>query len=330
MRFILFSLTIGGTLLSPCAWGLETDESALESQFRKEAPLGWGRLKAKHGATHFEWRTTESSSDSSQAARTTNGSICYRGDLFVARRDLPNKSKIWGGNDRYIFTISRSSSEDPWALNNYGPLEGSSASDGDEQFGAGTRNPWQIFNRSCDELIADPSFRIQRLKKNADGSVDLHFSVSPREQNEKAHITSGQLVLLPDRDWAISQSEARLTRPTRPSDPPIIVVTSCALGPDNVGFLNLKHTVNELRWKSGVEDRWRREETDWNCRRCQEPVASFSLTGYGIPEPALLERDSGTTGRPWLWLNVIAIVCLVAALVMRYRLNAREVNRANQ
>lgn len=325
MCSITLLLSIFGVILLSQAYGQQADTLALEARLRKEAPQAWKRLESKHRETHFDWKETATdNSRDEQEVHSTSGSNCYRGDLFLIRLKENGiaGTKVWGGNDRYLFKVTTKSDDQPWSLGHFGS-RGDDAHNGDLTRGGQTRLPWCIFDVPCDVLLADPSFKIQSLEKKPDGSVDLRFSVSPNELDRNLHITSGRVLFLPDRDWAISEYEANLTRPTLPKDPPVIVSASVVYGPEDERFLNIKHTRYELLWKSRGKQRGDRWERDVKCQHCDEPVESFSLASFRVPEPAL-PSETSVRSRPWLWLNVVAIVCLLVAIILRSRQKAYE------
>ena len=327
MRIVALHLYFCGAVLISQSYGQEADMSALEARLRKEAPLAWRRLEAKHRETRFDWKQTEiNNSRDEQKVRTASGSNCYRGVDFVIHieENGGTGTKVWGGNDRYLFTVTRKSGDQSWALGHFGPRADDPARNGDWGLGVHTRIPWCFSDVPCHVLMADPSFKIQSLEKKSDGSVDLRFSISPQKEHDRnPQLTSGHVVLLPDRDWAISSYEANLTGPTHAKDSPVVVSASATYGPEEDRFLNLKHSKYELRWQDVGKQREDKWDTDLTCQHCAEPVESFSLASFGLSEPAL-PSEATTKSRLWLWLNVVAIVCLLVALILRSRLKARE------
>ncbi len=328
MHVMSLHLYFCGAFLVSMAYGLEAATSTLEAQLFEEAPRGWKRLEAKQQKTQFDWKETEVNNSSDEPkVRTTSGSNCYRGEDFVIRLDKEGKTKVWGGNDRYLFTVTRKSEDYSWALAQFGHRMDDPERNGDWEYGLQPRIPWRIYNVSLGALLEDPTFKVRGLEKNPDGSVELRFSVRPRDEHDYfPQLTSGQALLLPGRDWAISSYEASLTRPTQPNDPPVVVSASVDYGLEEDKFLNLEHTIYELRWQSNGKQRWTNWERDWTCQHCDKPVESFSLASFGLSEPALLGGEI-SKNIPWLWLNVAAVGALPEVASDRSRGISMQGNR---
>lgn len=324
MRFAVLHLCFVAVVLLSQSHGQEAVRSNLEERLRDEAPLGWKRIETKHGETRFDWKEKEiDNSQDEQKTHTASGSNCYRGSNFVVLLGKTERSYVWAGNDRYLFTVTRNANDRPWTLGHFGPRAGASGLNGDVRYGVQCRVPWCIYDVPFYLLTADPSFKIETLTTESDGSVDLQFSVSPKNGDDRrAQLTSGRVLLLPEQDWAIKAYEATLTRPSHPKDSTINVLASVVYGPKEETYLNIKHVEYELRWHSGGKDRSDKWKSEVESQHCDEPLDSFFLASYGLSEPALL--GDRTKSRPWVWLNIIAIFCMLVALILRSRLKTRE------
>lgn len=324
MRCQILHLFLYGFVLISHSNAQAVEEDALEVRFREEAPRGWRRLELKHQATRFVWSETEfNNSGDEQNIHKRNGSNCYRGKNFVIRIQEPgtNKTEVWGGNERNIFTVSRKSDEDSWMLSQFASRTDDPVRNGDIEYGTQARIPWQVYNVTCCSLVADSSFKIESIGESHEGAVELRFTCSPRYDDGHPQVTSGRILLLPKRDWAISMYEAKLTRPRKPDAPPVVVAASATYGAREKAFLNLDHSTYEVRWDSNGKQRWTRWETDWTCQHCNEPPESFTLASFGLDEPALPNGENAKVG-PWMWLNVAAVACLIVGILLRSRQKA--------
>lgn len=325
MRIVALYLFLYAAVLTCHVYGQDAEGSGMEARLREEAPLAWKRLEAKHDQTCFNWtQTSTKNARGKHTVRRKSGSDCYRGKDFQIRlrEDGAVEEEVRGGNDRYLFTVTRSSDDSSWQLRHFAPRADNSGRNGFQ-----TRLPWCIVDVPLSVLTADPSFKVESLVEKPDGSVDLRFSVNPQNINTDERtpdVTSGHVVLLPERDWAISAYEAKLTHPTKPDTPPVFFSASVVYGPEEDSFLNVVHTTYEFHWQADEGQRVTTCERDLKCQHSDLPVDSFTLAAFDVPEPALLSEASPRS-RPWLlWLNIAGIVCLLVALILRSRLKARK------
>jgi hypothetical protein len=320
MRVVAISLCLCDIVLVSTSFGQEAAQSALDSRLREEAPAAWKRLESKCRQTHCDWKETRiDDSRDKQTVTALSGSDCFRGEDFVVRLEYKKaRPEASGGNDRYLFTVQKSRDDGSWALADFGPRKDDSDMYGEVRK---VRFPWCIYNTPAYLLMADPTFRIQSLQKNQDASIDVQFSVSPHSDDIRfPEVTSGRVVLLPDRDWAISEYELHPTRKTKPEYAPVDVSAKATYGPEEGTFINLTHTALEQRWQSDGKQRKIRWETDLTCQHCDEPAESFTLAAFGLPEPALPSERK----RIWLWLNIAAVALLMVAFILRSRRKAHQ------
>jgi len=330
MRILSLYLFLCKAVVTCHVYGQDIESSGLEGRFRDEAPLGWNRLKTKHDQTCFDWtQTSVKNARGKQTVLNKSGSNCYCGTDFQIRlqEDGAVVPEVWGGNDRYLFTVTRSLESSPWQLRHFGPRSDNSRQNGDVNYGFQTRHSWCIFDVPFSVLASDPSFKVESIIQKSDGSVDVSFSVNPSNLNtdeRKPDVASGEASLLPDRDWAIASYNVKLIHPNRAEAPVVFASASVEYGPEEDGFLNIVRTSYEFHWQAEEGKRATTLERDIKCRPCKLSPESFTLAAFDVPEPALLS-ESNARSKSWLlWLNITAIVFLVLAFILRSRLKNRE------
>lgn len=309
VRSVLFAHCVLGILLLGQSTGQEPDSPNLETQLRMEAPAAWKRLEAKHARTRFDWNETHIDKQGNEVRSfKASGSNCYRGEDFLVRiePDGSTRTNVWGGNDRYIFTVTkaRDANAESWRLSHFSPRVSDQALNGDSSR-IQSRMPWTIFDVPLYELILDPTFEVKSLRETPDKKVELTFAVSPgSDDSQLPELTSGRVTLLPERNWAISSYEANVTRRAQPDAIQISASAEIEYGPEEGDFLNVTSTKYELSWQSNgkqMGDTW---ETEMRCQPSSEPREAFTLASFGLPEPALaVKRTSSGHETPLLIKN---------------------------
>jgi hypothetical protein len=291
----------------------DTKAASLKEQLLDDGPRGWSRLELLHQKTRFEWTEKETGNHREPPiARQKSGSIVYCGDNFLV---WLGDTEAWAGNRRYMFTVKRPASKEQWMLGYFGPRVNDSDRNGDARLGGATREAWCIFEVPCQRIVSHPSFKVTRLDKLPDNSVELIFSLDADSDQDRnlQRIASGRVTFLPDRDWAIAKYNVSLKGARAPR-----VVASVTYGPARQEFLDIRHVEYTLQWHSDGKEEWNKWETDLSPRPCAEPQESFTLAAFGLPEPAL--PGESPKSKRWLWLNLVALVCLIAAAVLRLRM----------
>lgn len=233
------------------------------------------------------------------------------------------KSKVWGRNERYVFSLERTDPDSPWVVTHLAMTEDGPASEGPlrilEVNEKGVRTiPLQISHFSLGALCRHSSFEVAQASQQASGLFELRFRVDPKGEALRMMFlcSGGRLLLDPSKSWLPLEYELHYP------------------GTDSV----LAGRFSDFRLHDGV---WLPFAFSTETRKgdgtvipigsgtLQEvgiresiPEREFTLSAFGLPEPGGVN-----TGVPaWIWLTGVIVLFVAAGALVRSRHKGRRAN----
>lgn len=243
----------------------------------------------------------------------------------------PHRARVVGRT--YSFVLTRKTAGRPWILTGFSPGK---AADSDE--------PWvnELMYRPLTvlaprerllELVRDPDFKIvgsREVEAGGDRLVRIDFTNTPKHVGRetvdglvlfpgRVTLKDGYILLDPSRYWLIR--EFLVTEHEGPDlsvkDPNLLAKMSGKY--DYKALRDGTPVLSKVVWQceqaANAAAVGNRHEFDYAITDDLPSESDFTLTAFGLPEPAGEKRP--TTTRWFLWATVAGVLCLALAIVFR-------------
>jgi hypothetical protein len=309
----LFIVMSGAILiLIPSVFG---DEDTAK-RFITEAPKAWETLKnfqgGLEGTYHKEMK--ELSNVGAIIFKVDGEFKCINGNEYLYYKLTDAKGGSYQTtfcfNAKYGFILDRNSSNDPWQISTLEKHKEFILGRFERQ-GAILYTSITIDGQSLLWIVKQPGFKLKNARafeKEGKELVEISFETSSYLLSDDK-ILGGSVVFDPNNFWAVQNYELQR-------------------------LWNIKGTSKGYVEYAGQLDRFpipkssvieRKDEkggggqltfTFKDLRKCSAPDSDFTLSKYGLPEPG---KTITASSHRWVWLVLIALLCLVTASVIRFR-----------
>ena len=186
----------------------------LRERFLTEAPRGWAKLEAMYAQVEGEFTMTEEGTGAAKGKIVKpvkrERFAMERGARLVQSREEKNLFRVICYNDRYSFLINKKSPTGPYVIQTVGTNNDEVKELVDINVGMYLAMPYSLYPRSFQELIADPTTRVQSVtQQSSDGETLMIANMSftyTIKGGEKKPVT-GRFVFSPSLDWALRACE---------------------------------------------------------------------------------------------------------------------------
>jgi hypothetical protein len=296
-------------------------DSSLAARFLDEAPKAWSQSKKFY-------LTLQGKVDEKQVILTGVGSPfeadfefkCFDGNVLRHTRAIENgkvHDDIACYNSEYGFSLSRNSSNGSWQVKYIGK-DKKPVMDQIEHLGAVMFVSYTIDRQSLPWTIQQPGFRltsIRRIKREGADLIEVNFETTSYLR-EDWRITDGRVVLDPNHFWAVQEYDLNGTSSVKRLK--LIVKGQINYSGEMQGFpIPQSCTIDYFDYGDGRENHSRRDYTYKEITKCNARRTDFTLSAFDLPE---IVKPSKTSSHRWVWLLSIALVCLIAATALRFRL----------
>lgn len=292
-------------------------EDGSKQRFLTEAPNAWAHLE------RYADRV-----DISACIRTTNsgpGMIDVPPEEinvhYITKDDAKlleliqtsGKSEVFGANLRYGLLLNRSSEDDPFLVRYIGTGKADKDSIKNKlsaRFEQYVVAPYRISDKTFNELLREPTFRINSVSSVSRGGEDLarvDFAYTPANP-ETSGMRGGWCLFAPDQLWGLRESENET--------PWGKVACSVEYGEKHEGLPTLRRVTTTIINKDGRSQINSCEFSKWDNRSV--PDRDFTLAAFGLPE---IDTDSrvSTTDRAQAWWIGLGLLCAAAAIALCMR-----------
>ncbi|HWE39252.1 MAG TPA: hypothetical protein VG406_22070 [Isosphaeraceae bacterium] len=305
------------------------EASAWRQRFLDEAPKAWERYRARveklQGTVRFKG---EEQKPVKGLVRERWFEIKHRpGCLLLLHQDLLKDSepkttgRVSVVNPRYGFELRRSSPTSPWVAIGVDtdPSDGFSLKDPpneDLELWLTCPFTYTLIFDPLRVVVGEPGFTLKDATPVKRGDTTwIKVGIEYRAPSDKPRLPSlkGWVVYDPDHDWVIREFDMNLK--WWQLDETMVAASTATFDYDVLsdGFAVIKKVAETLNYpkKSFVES-WR---IDFNLKEADVPSGEFTMTAFGLPEPAGPRRPI-----PWFAIALGAgIVCLLLAFYLRHR-----------
>lgn len=310
-------------LLSGGVLGQSSD--ALKDRFLAEAPPKWREFetfsKQIQGTVVFRLKSTQSDRAPEEARLEYRIKQNAESALFV-RMDEGGKGvdqQVHGMNPKYSFRLIRPDASRDWLLDSLKQPSDLGIAFANqtvrEEVFAAVGAHFHVGLMPLVKLVADPSFvvkRVEAVPRDGQEMVRIEFGFQPRMEEGRYHgLSGGWLILDPAHDWYIRECETNQTYPDgSASDHHEFLVQ-----PDRKAHPLLKGVGFRSEMKgqklTGTRDNTGEYELTIDP---DVPDTEFTLTAFGLPEPAGVTWERRP--RTWRWLVGAGVGAFVVSMFL--------------
>jgi hypothetical protein len=321
LYFCLFATNIIAVSDPPSVWSQE-----VAKRFTTEAPRSWELLKSFQDTLEGAYHRTmkELSGDGRERTLYDEDGQFKLVDgnryLYYKLTDANGESyqTTFCFNSKYGFVLDRKSSSDTWQIR---ALEKNKTYvlDRFERQGGVLHVNYSLDGQSLLWIIKQPGFKLKGARTVGEPDAELvkvEFETTGYLLGDR-RITGGNVTLDPNRFWSVTAYEVRL----RTSEEAIVKGTVEYQG-ELTGFPLPRRSITDYVVKDNPKHGHGELITEFkDIHQCNAPATDFTLSAFGLAEPT--KTTKGTSCR-YIWLCAIALVCLLAASLLRCRLRRAQ------
>jgi hypothetical protein len=299
----------------------------LGRRFLEEAPPSWEKYAIavqRLSGTVDESDTNSKWGPSRTITEVKHNSACQ---LCLVRSESKDgaSEEVLAHNRAYAFFLRRKTSEKPWVITSVVNLKQDAADSALRRIQEAqlpvVGQLTQLYNRGLEKLVLHKTFRVlsaRPVNLNEEELVEIQFDNThplSKDTSEFFPVQSGVLVLDPKKSWCLRSGTLQ--------NKYFGSVSSDVLATEIGGLLSSTYpiparlTLTMQTLKDNGETIQGTMEFKFDLREPTSlpPDEEFTLTAFGLPEPAGLQAIVPPT-RWYLWAGLAGILCLAAGVIV--------------